>query len=195
MNDKMEESGDERLVELAKKGSLDAFAELARRLQEKVYYTIFGMARNHQDADDLTQETFMYAYKALGGFQRKSSFYTWVYRIAVNLTLNYLKKKGREKGRQDFKDRASEFDKAAYMDLSPEGDSLKKELREKLDEAIASLPLACQAAFNLVVFQGMSHGQAAAILGCSENTVSWRMHKARKMLQDRLKSYFSRGPS
>lgn len=195
MNDKMEEFGDEGLVELAKKGNLDAFAELARRLQEKVYHTIFGMTRNHQDADDLTQETFMYAYKALDGFKQKSSFYTWVYRIAVNLTLNHFKKKGREKRREDFEDNASVFDKAATTDLSPEGDSLKKELKEKLDEAIASLPLAYQAAFNLVVFQGMSHGQAAEILGCSENTVSWRMHKARKMLQDRLKPYFSRGPS
>jgi RNA polymerase sigma-70 factor (ECF subfamily) len=195
MNGKIEELGDERLVELAKKGDLDAFAELARRLQEKVYHTIFGMTRNHQDAADLTQETFMYAYKALDGFKQKSSFYTWIYRIAVNLTLNHFKKKNREKGREDFEDDASVFDKAAYTDLSPEGDSLRKELREKLEKAIASLPLAYQAAFNLVVFQGMSHGQAAEILGCSENTISWRMHKARKLLQDRLKPYSLGGPS
>jgi len=195
MNEQMAELGDERLVELAKKGSLEAFAELARRLQEKVYQTIFGMTRNHQDADDLTQETFMYAYKALKGFQQKSSFYTWVYRIAVNLTLNHFKKKGKEKGRRDFEDSVSTSDKAAVTDMSPEGDSLKKELRGKLDEAIASLPLAFRTAFNLVVFQGMSHGRAAEILGCSENTVSWRMHKARKMLQDKLKPYLLRGLS
>lgn len=190
MNDRIEEFGDERLVELAKKGNINAFAELARRLQEKVYRTIFGMTRNHQDAADLTQETFMYAYKALREFKQKSSFYTWVYRIAVNLTLNFLKKKGREKGRQDFEDDASVIDKAAYAALSPEGDSLKRELKEKLDEAIESLPLPYKASFNLVVFQGMSHSQAAEILGCSENTVSWRMHKARKMLQEKLKPFF-----
>jgi RNA polymerase sigma-70 factor (ECF subfamily) len=183
------------LVELAKKGDVNAFAELARRLQEKVFHIVFGMTHNHQDANDLTQETFMYAYNALRGFKQKSSFYTWVYRIAVNLTLNYLKKKGKERGRQDFEDNASVSGQAACPDLSPEGNSLKNELREKLDEAIASLPLGYRAAFNLVVFQGMSHGQAAEILGCSENTVSWRMHKARKMLQERLKPYFSRGPS
>jgi RNA polymerase sigma-70 factor (ECF subfamily) len=190
MNDKIDEFGDDRLVELSKKGNINAFAELARRLQEKVYHTIFGMTRNHQDADDLTQETFMYAYKALEGFKQKSSFYTWVYRIAVNLTLNFLKKKGKERGREDFEDNAPVFDKAAYTALSPEGDSLKRELKEKLDEAIESLPLAYKASFNLVVFQGMSHSQAAEILGCSENTVSWRMHKARKMLQERLKPFF-----
>jgi RNA polymerase sigma-70 factor (ECF subfamily) len=190
MNDRIEKFGDDRLVELAKKGNINAFAELARRLQEKVYHTIFGMTRNHQDADDLTQETFMYAYKALEGFKQKSSFYTWVYRIAVNLTLNFLKKKGKEKGREDFEDDASVYDKAVYTALSREGDSLKRELKEKLDEAIESLPLAYKASFNLVVFQGMSHSQAAEILGCSENTVSWRMHKARKMLQERLKPFF-----
>jgi RNA polymerase sigma-70 factor (ECF subfamily) len=190
MNRKVEGYGDDRLVELAKKGDLNAFAELARRLQERVYHTIFGMTRNDQDADDLTQETFMFAYKALEGFKQKSSFYTWVYRIAVNLTLNFLKKKGKEKGREDFEDNASVFDKAAYTALSPEGDSLKRELKERLDEAIESLPLAYKASFNLVVFQGMSHSQAAEILGCSENAVSWRMHKARKMLQERLKPFF-----
>jgi RNA polymerase sigma-70 factor (ECF subfamily) len=163
--------------------------ELVRRLQERVYHTIFGLTRNHQDADDLTQETFMFAYKALRGFKGRSSFYTWVYRIAVNLTLNHLKKKSREKGREDFEDNAAVFDKAEYAGRSPEGDSLRKELQEKLDEAIGALSPPYRAAFHLVIVQGMSHGQAAAVLGCSENTVSWRMHKARKMLQARLAPY------
>jgi len=189
MNAKMAELGEDRLVELAKKGDIDAFAELAGRLQEKIYYTIYGMTHNHQDADDLTQETFMSTYRELKGFKQKSSFYTWVYRIAVNLTLNFLKKKSKEKGRKDFEGNAPVFDKTASEGLSPEGDSLRKELRDKLDEAIASLPLAYRASFNLVVFQGMSHARAAEILGCSENTISWRMYRARKMLQERLKAY------
>jgi RNA polymerase sigma-70 factor (ECF subfamily) len=117
-----------------------------------------------------------------------------VYRIAVNLTLNFLKKRSREKGREDFEDTASIFDRAEYAALSPEGDSLKSELKEKLKEAIETIPLAYKAAFNLVVLQGMSHGRAAEILGCSENTVSWRMHKARKMLQARLKPYLEGVP-
>jgi RNA polymerase sigma-70 factor (ECF subfamily) len=75
------------------------------------------------------------------------------------------------------------------MALSPEAEPLKMELKTKVEEAIKRLPLAYRAAFNLVVFQGMSHGRAAEILGCSANTVSWRMHKARKMLQADLKPY------
>jgi len=191
MNDNMVDAADDVLVAWAKSGRKDAYIELVRRVQEKIYNMIIGMTRNHQDANDLTQETFMVAYKALDRFKQKSSFYTWAYRIAVNLTLNFLKKKGREKGREDFEDNTELFDRTEYAALSPEGDSLKKELKEKLDEAIGKLPPVYKAAFNLVVLQGMSHGQAADVLGCSESTVSWRMHKARKMLQSRLQPYLS----
>ena len=191
MNENMQDAANDGLVERAKSGQMEAYVELVRRIQEKIYHTIFGMTRNHEDADDLTQETFMYAYKALGSFKLKPSFYTWAYRIAVNLTLNHLKKKGRDKGREDFEDSAAVFDRTEYAALSPEGDSLKKELKEKLEEAIEKLPPAYKAAFNLVVLQGMSHAEAAKLLGCSESTVSWRMHKARKMLQARLQPYLS----
>jgi RNA polymerase sigma-70 factor (ECF subfamily) len=191
MNEKMRETAEAVLVEEAKSGRIEAYVELVRRVQERIYRTIFGMTRNHEDADDLTQETFMYAYKALGSFKSKSSFYTWAYRIAVNLSLNFLKKKGREKGREDFEDNAAVFGRAEYTALSPEGDSLKKELQDKLQDAIDKLPPVYKAAFNLVVRQGLSHGDAAAVLGCSANTVSWRMHKARKMLQIRLRPYLS----
>jgi RNA polymerase sigma-70 factor (ECF subfamily) len=191
MNENMQDAANDGLVERAKSGQMEAYVELVRGIQEKIYHTIFGMTRNHEDADDLTQETFMYAYKALGSFNRKSSFYTWAYRIAVNLTLNHLKKKGREKGREDFEDSAAVLDRTEYAALSPEGDSLKKELKDKLEEAIEKLPPAYKAAFNLVVLQGMSHAEAAKLLGCTESTVSWRMHKARKMLQARLQPYLS----
>jgi RNA polymerase sigma-70 factor (ECF subfamily) len=191
MNEDFRDAADEVLVGQAKAGRIDAYAELVRRIQEKIYGTIYGLTRNHEDADDLTQETFMYAYKAINGFEQKSSFYTWAYRIAVNLTLNFLKKKGREKGRESFDDNIVGLDlPAGTCGSSPEGNSLQKELQDKLDEAIGKLPLGYRAAFNLVTIQGMSHGRAAEILGCSENTVSWRMHKARKLLQAHLKPYF-----
>ena len=131
----------------------------------------------------------MIAYRSLKSFKRQSGFYTWIYRIAVNLTLNFLKKKGREKGTESFEDKMAVLDKVGYEAASPEGDSLNRELKDRLDEAIASLALPYRSAFNLVVNQGMSHGEAAKILGCSENTVSWRMHKARKMLQAKLGPY------
>lgn len=189
MIDTLGKMADDALVDRAKQGDNEAYAELVRRVQMRIYRTIFGMTRSHEDADDLSQETFLYAYRALPHFRQKSSFYTWVYRIAVNLTLNFLKKKRREKNRDEFEESVSVFDRAEHVARSPEGDALKKELNQKLEEAIGALPLAYRAAFNLVVFQGMSHGRAAEVLGCSENTVSWRMHKTRKMLQGRLKEY------
>jgi len=189
MSGQKERFADDDLVGRAQSGDLDAFTELAGRIQEKVYHTILGMTRNQEDAGDLTQETFMIAYRSLKNFKRQSGFYTWVYRIAVNLTLNFLKKKGKEKGTESFEDKSAVFDRAGYEAASPEGDSLNRELKDRIDDAIGSLALPYRSAFNLVVNQGMSHGQAAKILGCSENTVSWRMHKARKMLQVKLGPY------
>lgn len=179
----MEQTADDVLVAKAQAGDMDAFMELAGRVQEKIYHTIFGLTRNREDAGDLTQDTLMYAYRSIRSFRRQSSFYTWVYRIAVNLSLNFLKKKNREKGRMEYEDGAAVFEKAVYAARTPERESQQRELRKALEEAVASLPAPFRAAFNLVVYQGLSHGQAAEILGCSENTVSWRMHKARKILQ------------
>jgi RNA polymerase sigma factor (sigma-70 family) len=191
MSEQIDRFADDDLVGKAQAGDIDAFTELVGRVQEKVYHTILGMTRNQEDAGDLAQETFMVAYRSLPGFKRQSGFYTWIYRIAVNLTLNFLKKKGKEKGTESFEDKAAVLDRAGYEAASPEGDSLSRELKDRIDDAVASLALPYRAAFNLVVTQGMSHGRAAEILGCSENTVSWRMHKARKMLQAKLGPYLT----
>jgi len=193
MKGNMEDCSDGHLVEQAKQGDVEAFAELARRCQEKVYYTLLALTKNQQDASDLAQEAFMQAFKSLKSFKQRSSFYTWIYRIAVNLALNFLKRRKREEGREVLNESHSVNKESEDPSFSPDERSLKKELSEKLQEAIDSLPLPYRASFTLVVFQGMTHGQAARILGCSENTVSWRMHKARKMLQARLKPYLGGG--
>lgn len=185
----MDESPDDSLVGRAKEGSVDAFTELVRRYQGKIYQTIFQLTRDHLETDDLTQETFMKAFKSLREFKQKSSFYTWLYRIAVNLTLNFLKKRHKEKGRESYTENYSPSGADRFQPSSPENYSLKKELGKRLKEAIESLPLAYKAAFILVSYQGMSHSQAAEVLRCSEKTVSWRMYKARKILQERLRLY------
>jgi len=193
MKGSMEDCSDGRLVAQAKKGDADAFAELVRRCQEKIYFTILALTKNQQDASDLVQEAFMQAFKSLRSFRQRSSFYTWVYRIAVNLTLNFLKRRKREDVQEVLDESQSTGNGTVDSSLSPEGRSLKKELSERMQTAIYSLPLSYRASFTLVVFQGMTHSQAARILGCSENTVSWRMHKARKILQARLKPYLQGG--
>ncbi len=185
----MADFADDHLVKQAKQGDVDAFTELVRRFQEKVYHTILSLTRNQQDAYDLAQETFMRAYKSLRNFKQRSAFYTWIYRIAVNLTLNFLKRRKRDEKREVYVEDYSLDVKSAASTLSPEGHSMKKELSEKLKEAIDSLPLTYKVSFVLVVSQGLTHTQVAKVLRCSENTISWRMHKARKMLQQKLRPY------
>jgi len=186
----MEELPDDSLVQEAKKGNPDAFTELVCRYQKKIYSTIFQFTRNQHDTDDLAQETFMNAYKSLQKFRQRASFYTWLYRIAVNITMNFLRKKHRERGREEFVEDQLPSGEAKFASSSPEYHSLKREFKEKLKEAVDSLPLAYKATFILITFQDMTHAQAAQALHCSEKTVSWRMHKARKILQNKLMPYF-----
>lgn len=186
----MDERPDEALVEDVRRGRTEAFSELARRHQERIYRLIYGMTRNRSDADDLSQEVLMTAFRSIAGFRGTSGFYTWLYRIAVNRTLNFLRERRPEKDRADFREDLS-CGGAAAAENSPEGCSIRNELRGRMAEAVDSLPPLYKASFLLVVDQGLSHAQAARALGCSENTVSWRMHKARKMLQARLRPYLN----
>ena len=184
----MDERSEAELVEAARRGGREAFAELVRRHQHRVYGLVYRMAGNHSDADDLAQEAFLTAWKAIGSFRRGSSFYTWLYRIAVNASLTFLKKKGRERNRTPFDESLQVAGASRASASAPEGTSAAVELESRLGEAVGGLPGHFRAAFALVVNQGLSHAEAARVLGCSENTVSWRMHKARRLLRDRLKS-------
>jgi RNA polymerase sigma-70 factor (ECF subfamily) len=183
----MDDDGEARLVERAQGGDLAAYTELVHRYRERIYKTIYRFTRNHDDTDDLAQETFLRAFKELRRFRRRSGFYTWIYRIALNLSFNLLKKRKKEMAGQQSAVRLPGVEKA--MLSGPEAASSAGELRDRLAAAVDSLPRLFRSAFILVVYQGLTHGQAARVLGCSENTVSWRMHKARKILQSELRPF------
>ncbi len=185
----MDERPESGLVEEAARGGREAFAELVRRHERRVYGVVRRMAGDPADADDLAQEVFLTAWKAIGSFRGGSSFYTWLYRIAVNASLTHLKKKGREGHRAAFDENALAEGPAGGAPEDPAGSSETVELRRRVDEAVGRLPGHFRAAFALVVDQGLSHADAARALGCSENTVSWRMHKARKILREGLRPY------
>jgi RNA polymerase sigma-70 factor (ECF subfamily) len=186
----MDEAPDDVLVDGAIRGDRGAFEELTRRHQQRIYRLVYGMTRSHSDADDLAQEVFLTAFRSLGTFNRNSSFYTWIYRIAVNRSLNFLKKKSRERNRAEFTENLGpgEGDGRAR---SPEDESMGRELRGRIEEEVESLPPGVRAAFLLVANQGMSHAEAGRVLGCSEKTVSWRLHKARKLLRVRLRPFLT----
>ena len=185
----MDERPDDVLVDQARRGGVEAFSELARRHQKRIYRLICGMTGNHSDTDDLTQEVFLTAFKSIPGFRGTAGFYTWIYRIAVNRTLNFLRTRGRDQQRAEYHDDLLCGEEAAAGLSSPELSSVRNELRGRIAEAVDSLPPRFKTSFLLVVDQGMSHADAARVLGCSENTISWRMHKARKLLQAKLKPY------
>jgi RNA polymerase sigma-70 factor (ECF subfamily) len=184
----MDDDDEDRLMERAQAGDLSAYAELVIRYRERIYRTIYRFTRDHNDTDDLAQETFMRAFKELRRFRRRSGFYTWVYRIALNLSFNLLKKRKKEMIGQQSAARLSGAATAAHS--GPEEAVAAGELRVRIAAAVDSLPLPFRSAFILVIDQGLTHAQAARILGCSENTVSWRMHKARKILESELRPFF-----
>lgn len=186
----MNDAREDVLVEQAQNGSREAYSELVRRYRERIYRTIFRYTKNHNDTDDLAQETFLQAFRAIKHFRQKSGFYTWIFRIAVNRSLNFLKKARLEKGKAQYEEKMENVGATAIH--TPESIRTAKELGERLNEAVDSLPLAYKSSFILVVFQGMSHSQAARVLRCSENTISWRLHKARKILQAKLGPYLGR---
>lgn len=185
----MDERPDDVLVQEARRGEAEAFTELVRRHRDKVYRMIHAMTRNASDTDDLAQEVFLAAYRALPSFNRNSQFSTWLFRISVNTTLSFLKKRGREKGRTEFREDLVDAERTAGVPDSPEDRSVHRELSVRLYEAVEALPQPFRTSFLLVADQGLSHAEAAEVLGCSENTVSWRLHKARKLLRALLQPY------
>jgi RNA polymerase sigma-70 factor (ECF subfamily) len=187
-------SGDETgLVRRAQSGELSAYDELVRRYQERIYATIYHMTSNHEDANDLAQETFIKGYQALKSFKGGSSFYTWVYRIAVNKTINFLKqRKNRVSMSLNDLDFNVEHDPdlvALISDKTPRRDAGMAELQEKLNEAMQKLSEHHRLVVTLHDVQGMSHEEIAKIMDCNVGTVRSRLFYARQQLQAYLTEY------
>ena len=184
------------LVQRAKSGDLSAFDSLIIRYRQRLYSVIFNMTMNAEDAADLTQESFVKAFRSLAKFREKSSFYTWLYRIGVNLTLTHLKKR---KIRQFFSfDQASE-DGGISKDLeafsSTSNTSVKKalnnELHEKLNEALSRLSDKHRTIVVLFEIDGLGHKEIASIMKCTEGTVRSRLFYAKQQLQSYLSDYIN----
>ncbi|MBM3877587.1 MAG: sigma-70 family RNA polymerase sigma factor [Verrucomicrobia bacterium] len=188
------ETGDEpALIERARGGDLDAFDELIRRHQERIYGTIYHMTSNHEDAADLAQETFVKAWSALKGFKGNSSFFTWLYRIAVNKTINFLKsrKNKRHMSLNDL-DAAGENDPLLVELISnrhPRREAVLAELKGKLNTALMKLSEDHRLVVTLHDIQGMPHDKIAEIMGCNPGTVRSRLFYARQELQAWLSDY------
>lgn len=188
-----EESDDLTLVRRAQDGDTTAYDYLMRRYQERVYATVYHMTSNHEDANDLTQETFVKAYRALKSFKGDSSFYTWVYRIAVNKTINFLKqRKNKLHMSLNDLDFNAEHDPdlvALISDRTPRRDVNLSELQEKLNAAMQKLSETHRLVVTLHDIQGLSHEEIGRIMNCNVGTVRSRLFYARQQLQAHLSSY------
>src|SRR5947209_6920917 len=188
------ESADERvLVKRAQQGDLSAYDELVQRYQERIYATIYHMTANHEDANDLAQEAFIKGFRALRSFKGGSSFYTWVYRIAVNKTINFLKqRKNRSQMSLNDLDFNAEHDPdlvALISDKTPRREASLTELQEKLNEGLQKLSEPHRLVVTLHDVQGLSHEEIAKIMGCNIGTVRSRLFYARQQLQGFLADY------
>jgi len=184
---------DPLLVKRAQGGHLEAYDELIRRYQERIYATIYHMTANHEDANDLAQETFIKAYQALKSFKGDSSFFTWVYRIAVNKTINFLKqRKNKTHMSLNDLDFNAEHDPdlvALVSDKTPRREVNLIELQEKLNGAMLKLSEIHRLVVTLHDVQGLSHEDISKIMGCNTGTVRSRLFYARQQLQAYLSDY------
>ena len=184
------------LVKKAVSGSFEAFDQIMVHYRERLYGVIYNMTMNHSDAADLTQETFVKAFRSISKFKQKSSFFTWLYRIGVNLTLTFLKRKRSKKffsfdhffGESDKIDTNIEF---SSKDFTSVKNTLLNELHEKLNEALSKLSDKHRTIVVLYEIDGLSHREISQIMKCTEGTVRSRLHYAKVQLQSLLKEYIS----
>ena len=181
------------LVQRARNGDLSAYDELVKRYQERIYATIYHMTSNHEDANDLAQDAFIKAFSALKSFKGGSTFYTWLYRIAVNKTINFLKQR---KNKYHLSLNDLDFNAENDPDLvalishkTPQRDAGLSELQKKLNEALLKLSEPHRMVVVLHDVQGQSHDEIAEIMGCNIGTVRSRLFYARQQLQGYLAEY------
>ena len=184
-----------RLVQRAKKGDREAYKELVQRYQKRVFGILFGMLRSREDAMELTQDVFIKVYQRIKDFEEKSSFYTWVYRIAFNLAIDFR--------RREWKKVHTEYDDAVEQDgaaddgilnrerVNPEQELQSRELGEQIRRALETLPDEQKQVLLLREVEGLSYQEMADSMGCSIGTIMSRLFYARKKMQAQLKTIYT----
>lgn len=178
------------LVVRAKAGDDRAFGELVRRYRPRIFALALHLTGRETDADDIAQDVFLKAYRALDSFEGRSEFFTWVYRMAVNRSLNARRDRAR-RGEVAMED--PRVDRAVAVDAAgdPERAAQLRETYTLLVNALDKLPGAMRTSVVLVALQGLSHAEAAVVQSCSPGTVAWRIHEARTRLRSALERQHS----
>jgi RNA polymerase sigma-70 factor (ECF subfamily) len=184
---------DQALIERSQSGDTRAFDELVRKYTPKLYGLVYNMTSNREDTADLLQDIFAKAYRSIKRFQGKSTFYTWIYSISVNMTLNFLKKRGRyTKLSLDDVDNGIQND-PDFIKITSGASPLKDvnihELQKRLNESMMKLSEDHRTVVTLYDIQGLQHSEISKILGVSEGTVRSRLFYAHRQLQNHLEEF------
>lgn len=194
---RQEADADLEVVRRVQAGDVAAFDRLIAKYRERVFGIVYNMTSNREDAADLTQDAFIKAFQSIQRFSGQSSFFTWLYRIAINSTLSHLRK---SRLRSFFSLETINTDEpvareviAALTDKTgADRDAYVRELQEKLNDAMQKLSIKHRTVVTLFEIDGLSHQEIAEVMDCSVGTVRSRLHYAKQLLQAELQPYMRR---
>jgi RNA polymerase sigma-70 factor (ECF subfamily) len=183
--------GDEVLVGLARKGDRSAFEELVERYKQKTYHIAFGFARDREEAKDLSQDAFLKAFMNLGNFDGRSTFYTWFYRILVNVCLDHKRRRSRRSDEEFNEAVENQLDPShpTASSATPDAHAMARQLSRKVGVALQALPPKQRTAFILKNHQGLSIKEIAEVMETAEGTVKVHLHRAVTALREDLAEF------
>lgn len=181
------------LIDHLREGDDTALAPLVDKYKRMVHRLALQITKNQEDANDVMQETFIKVYQSIHTFRQEAAFETWIYRIAVNEALNFVKRRERRRESPLSTTDEAEYDPSVLhrveMANDPQINAEKAELRHWVTKAVNSLSLKHRIVVILHELEGLTHAEIASIINCSEGTVRSRLHYARKQLRSLLKPY------
>jgi RNA polymerase sigma-70 factor (ECF subfamily) len=194
---RQEADADLEIVRQVQAGEVAAFDRLIAKYRERVFGIVYNMTSNREDAADLTQDAFIKAFQSIHRFGGQSSFFTWLYRIAVNSTLSHLRK---ARLRSFFSLERIDSDEPVSKEIinaltdktGADRDAYVRELQEKLNDAMQKLSIKHRTVVTLFEIDGLSHQEIAEVMNCSVGTVRSRLHYAKQLLQAELQPYLRR---
>jgi len=180
---------DLELIRRVKAGEHEPFNELMTRYNRKIYHVVYTLTRNHEDTQDLVQETFIRAFENIRRFDEQYRFYTWIYRIAVNLSFTFLKR--RKLAPVSVESDDPEGGETELPDNRAVPFAEQSDQRRNIERALALLPAEQRLAISLRTYDGLSYAEIADVMHTSVGTVMSRLSRARDKLRELLKGYLA----
>jgi RNA polymerase sigma-70 factor (ECF subfamily) len=188
--EQIEVDTDRQLVDKVLSGNRNAFDMLVLRHQHKVYSLVSRFVSDSAEVEDICQEAFIKAYRALSSFRGDSAFYTWLYRIAINTAKNHVLSRKRRPLTSDVQLEDAEISEtgSALSDIAdPESNLVTQKLKKAIFDAIEELPDDLRTAFTLREFSGLSYEDITLVMGCPVGTVRSRIFRAREMIDGKIR--------